>query len=134
MSVSQRMNDWAYNSDHASASRCVTRLSARLGEAHPDLIAAVDNRAKIKEQLDVQLRGYESALVGRQESGARFQLTIGVDDCDSTCAELASRGVTLINGPMDREWGLRTAAFADPDGHIWEVAENIQGGGGQNGN
>jgi catechol 2,3-dioxygenase-like lactoylglutathione lyase family enzyme len=72
----------------------------------------------------------EPAVVGRQEGGSRFQLTIGVDDCDSVCAELASRGVTLINGPMDREWGLRTAAFADPDGHIWEVAENIQGGGG----
>jgi uncharacterized glyoxalase superfamily protein PhnB len=26
---------------------------------------------------------------------------------------------------MDREWGMRTAAFADPDGHIWEVAAKI---------
>jgi predicted enzyme related to lactoylglutathione lyase len=34
----------------------------------------------------------EPALVGRQEGGSRFQLTIGVDDCDSVCAELASRG------------------------------------------
>jgi uncharacterized glyoxalase superfamily protein PhnB len=23
---------------------------------------------------------------------------------------------------MDRAWGLRTASFTDPDGHIWEVA------------
>ena len=29
---------------------------------HPDLISAVENRAKIKEQLDAQLRGYENAL------------------------------------------------------------------------
>ena len=71
------------------------------------------------------------AEVAAQEAGSRFQLTIGVDDVDSVVAELTSRGATLINGPMDREWGLRTAAFADPDGHIWEVAENIQGRTGQ---
>ena len=44
------------------ADQNVTKLKARLGEAHPDLISAVENRAKIKEQLDSQLRGYESAL------------------------------------------------------------------------
>ncbi|HYP18291.1 MAG TPA: polysaccharide biosynthesis tyrosine autokinase, partial [Opitutus sp.] len=44
------------------ADQTVTRLQPRLGEAHPDLVAAVENRAKIREQLDAQLRGYESAL------------------------------------------------------------------------
>lgn len=62
------------------------------------------------------------AQVARREAGARAQLTITVDDVDATCAELARRGVTLLNGPMDRPWGVRTASFADPDGHIWEVA------------
>ena len=37
-------------------------------------------------------------------------------------AEFASRGVELLNGPVDRPWGVRTAAFADPAGHIWELA------------
>ncbi len=44
------------------ADQKVTQLKARLGEAHPDLISAVENKAKIKEQLDGQLRGYESSL------------------------------------------------------------------------
>jgi len=48
--------------------------------------------------------------------------TIGVDDVDAMCAELAARGVTLLNGPMDRPWGIRTASFRDPAGHIWEIA------------
>ena len=26
---------------------------------------------------------------------------------------------------VDRPWGLRTATFTDPDGHIWEVAAKI---------
>ena len=50
----------------------VTKLKARLGEAHPDLISAVENRAKIKEQLESQLRGYESALeITWKEADAR---------------------------------------------------------------
>jgi uncharacterized glyoxalase superfamily protein PhnB len=59
---------------------------------------------------------------GISEAGSRLQLTIGVDDVDATCAELAKRGVRLLNGPMDRPWGVRTASFRDPAGHIWEIA------------
>jgi catechol 2,3-dioxygenase-like lactoylglutathione lyase family enzyme len=58
-------------------------------------------------------------------SGSRFQLTIWVDDADAVCAGLGERGVELLNGPQDREWGVRTACFSDPDGHIWEVAEQL---------
>ncbi|MCF3649125.1 GumC family protein [Synoicihabitans lomoniglobus] len=49
-----------------------TRLRARLGSAHPDLVAAVENRLKIREQLDGQLRGYEKALeIAYQEASSR---------------------------------------------------------------
>lgn len=65
------------------------------------------------------------ATVGGADAGARAQLTIWVDDADATCAELGDRGVQLLNGPLDRPWGLRTAAFADPAGHIWEVAQGL---------
>ena len=68
----------------------------------------------------------EPACVGGRDAGSRFQLTIWVEDANAVCARLAARGVTLLNGPLDREWGMRTAAFADPDGHIWEVAERLQ--------
>jgi catechol 2,3-dioxygenase-like lactoylglutathione lyase family enzyme len=68
------------------------------------------------------------AAVAGASAGSSFQLTIWVDDADAVCAELATRGVELLNGPMDREWGVRTAAFADPDGHVWEVAQQIAQG------
>jgi uncharacterized glyoxalase superfamily protein PhnB len=42
-----------------------------------------------------------------------------------SCAELNARGVTLIKGTMNRPWGVRTASFADPDGHIWEIAQQL---------
>jgi uncharacterized glyoxalase superfamily protein PhnB len=65
------------------------------------------------------------AGVGSREGGSRFQLTIWVDDTDAVCEELAKRGVDRLNGPIDREWGMPTASFTDPDGHIWEVAAKI---------
>jgi catechol 2,3-dioxygenase-like lactoylglutathione lyase family enzyme len=67
----------------------------------------------------------EPAAVGGPDAGARAQLTIWVDDTDAACAELARHGVTPLNGPVDRPWGQRTAAFADPAGHVWEVAQSI---------
>jgi catechol 2,3-dioxygenase-like lactoylglutathione lyase family enzyme len=65
----------------------------------------------------------EPATVANREAGSRFVLTIQVDDVDAMCAKLTARGVELLNGPMDRPWGIRTASFADPGGHIWEIAK-----------
>lgn len=67
----------------------------------------------------------EPSTVAPSGSGSRALLTIRVDDTDAVCAELRCRGVTLLNGPVDRPWGRRTAAFADPSGHVWEVAQEL---------
>jgi len=69
----------------------------------------------------------EPAAVAAPGAGSSFQLTIWVGDADAACAVLAERGVELVNGPLDRAWGVRTAAFADPDGHIWEIAQELSG-------
>jgi catechol 2,3-dioxygenase-like lactoylglutathione lyase family enzyme len=63
------------------------------------------------------------AAVAPPEAGSRFQFTLNVDDVDAMCAELTARDVELLNGPMDRPWGIRTASFRDPGGHIWEIAK-----------
>ena len=74
-------------------------------------------------QAKAALELIDPAPVGGADAGVRFQLTIEVDDVDATCAELAERGVKLLNGPIDRPWGVRTASFRDPGGHIWEIAK-----------
>lgn len=61
--------------------------------------------------------------VASREAGSRAVFTIEVDDVDAMCAQLTARGVVLLNGPMDRPWGIRTASFRDPGGHIWEIAK-----------
>lgn len=65
----------------------------------------------------------EPARVANPDAGSHTQLTVTVDDVDAMCEELTARGVTLLNGPVDRPWGIRTAGFRDPGGHIWEIAQ-----------
>lgn len=65
------------------------------------------------------------AAVAPSGNGAQMQLTIQVADADAASEQVRARGVELLNGPIDREWGMRTAAFADPDGHIWELAQEL---------
>jgi len=64
----------------------------------------------------------EPTAVASPDAGVRFQLTLGVEDVDAMCEELAGRGVRLMSGPIDRPWGIRTASFRDPGGHVWEIA------------
>lgn len=63
------------------------------------------------------------AKMAARDAGHRFVFTIQVDDVDAMCAQLTARGVQLLNGPMDRPWGIRTASFIDPGGYIWEIAK-----------
>ncbi len=64
----------------------------------------------------------DPAQVASRGTGACFVFTVHVDDVDAMCTELVARGVELLNGPIDRPWGVRTASFIDPAGYIWEIA------------
>jgi lactoylglutathione lyase len=68
---------------------------------------------------------FAPAVVGGPGSGQRMQLTVPVEDVDARCRELVARGVTLLNGPVDRPWGIRTASFQDPAGHVWELTHDL---------
>jgi catechol 2,3-dioxygenase-like lactoylglutathione lyase family enzyme len=70
----------------------------------------------------------EPAPVGPAGTPTRIMPTIDVDDVDAVCERLRSAGVALLNGPMDRPWGVRTAAFQDPAGHVWEIAQPMRRG------
>jgi catechol 2,3-dioxygenase-like lactoylglutathione lyase family enzyme len=75
--------------------------------------------------LDVSAAEEQVDRVANREAGSRFQLSIWVDDVDAVCQTLRARGVALLSGPADREWGMRSATFADPAGHSWEVAQEV---------
>ncbi|MBN9432738.1 MAG: VOC family protein [Bosea sp.] len=67
----------------------------------------------------------EPRPVAPSAAGTGMLLTIRVASVNAAVKELEAAGVTLLNGPIDRPWGRRTAAFADPSGHVWEIAEVI---------
>ncbi len=47
---------------------------------------------------------------------APMLLWVYVEDCDATIAGLRAAGVTILEEPVDQEWGERVALVQDPDG------------------
>jgi catechol 2,3-dioxygenase-like lactoylglutathione lyase family enzyme len=89
-----------------------------------DFKSSVVNLLKSSEVPDL----IGPAQLASRDSGSRVVFTLEVDDVDQTCSDLESRGVELLNGPMDRPWGIRTASVRDPDGYIWEIGRKIDTG------
>lgn len=106
-------------------------LYTRVFDKPPDFTdadVAVFHLDNIILNLETESAGHDRigpAVVASREAGSRVVFSIWVDDADAACAELAERGATLINGPIDRPWGTRTACFADPGGHIWSVVQDL---------
>jgi lactoylglutathione lyase len=95
-------------------------------EGHGTVIFKLDNLF-----LRLLTRGAaESEMLGQvrladPDAGASVELSVFVDDADALCAALAERGVSVVFGPVDRPWGVRNAAFRDPDGYIWGFSSDI---------
>jgi predicted lactoylglutathione lyase len=45
-------------------------------------------------------------------------------DVDAVLAAAVRAGATIARPAARAEWGGYTGAFADPDGHVWEIAHN----------
>ena len=121
----------------------VTLYVPDLGEARKFYADAFGLDAQPLDDNTAMLRlGSIYVFLGRSATAARpvpevlkqagkgaGQFAIIVDDVDAVCAEITGRGVQLITGPADRDWGMRTATFADPGGNIWEIAQQVASGG-----
>lgn len=46
------------------------------------------------------------------------------EQVDAVMQQAESSGATLVRAPKMQPWGGYTGYFADPDGHLWEVAHN----------
>jgi catechol 2,3-dioxygenase-like lactoylglutathione lyase family enzyme len=63
---------------------------------------------------------------GERASGA-FSLGHLVDSreaVDALLEEAVAAGATALGEPHDRPWGIYSAYFRDPDGHLWEIIWN----------
>lgn len=59
------------------------------------------------------------------EGGPRGYTAMSVADVDGTYEELKAKGVTFVQLPTDKPWGLRMAHFTDPEGNLWEITQDI---------
>jgi len=73
---------------------------------------------------DPALQAPPGEVLGLAQKGVG-QFAIVVEDVDVVGAELEKHGVTLISGPADRDWGMRTITFADPGGYTWGIAQDL---------
>ena len=55
----------------------------------------------------------------------RSLITITVENVNASAEALAGKGIELLNGPIDRPWRVRTVAFQDPSGTVWELAQPL---------
>jgi catechol 2,3-dioxygenase-like lactoylglutathione lyase family enzyme len=64
--------------------------------------------------------------VGPPSSG-EFSLGHAVasrEDVDAVLARAVAAGASPLGEPHDRPWGIYSAYFRDPDGHLWEIIWN----------
>jgi lactoylglutathione lyase len=67
----------------------------------------------------------EAALGTHQGAGHEVLLCADVDDVDSAYKTLMAKGVAFLKAPKDQPWGIRSAYFADPEGHLWELRQQL---------
>jgi catechol 2,3-dioxygenase-like lactoylglutathione lyase family enzyme len=79
------------------------------------------------------------ALYGRDDLAKDAQIPLGPassgefsighlvasrDAVDAALALAVAAGAEALAGPHDRPWGIYSAYFRDPDGHLWELIWN----------
>lgn len=78
----------------------------------------------LKFSAAVEMLG-EAAIGQHHGAGHEVMLCADVDDVDAAYDALRARGVEFLKPPQDQPWGIRSAYFADPEGHLWELRRQL---------
>jgi catechol 2,3-dioxygenase-like lactoylglutathione lyase family enzyme len=64
--------------------------------------------------------------VGTPSSGefSIGHLVASREEVDGVLAQAVAAGAVSLGEPHDRPWGIYSAYFRDPDGHLWEIIWN----------
>ena len=75
---------------------------------------ALQDRSMMAEVLDE---------LGDTATGHRSLVVLRVDDLDTYCEEIATRGAILLHGPAPMTERMRVAHLKDPEGNLVELQE-----------
>jgi uncharacterized glyoxalase superfamily protein PhnB len=59
------------------------------------------------------------AMVGQPGENAGKSVYVAVDDTDAAYARAKAAGATILEGPVDRDYGSRDFICRDPEGNVW---------------
>ena len=84
-----------------------------------------------RTRLALYTRGAMSETLGftvepTPQAAPGFEIGFKVDDVDSAYEMLIERGAEACTPPVTRAWGQRTAYLRDPDGHLVELAQQLE--------
>ena len=69
--------------------------------------------------------GLWTALGGQGAPGIELAYNVrSPEEVAAVLVEAEGAGGTIVRQSAPAAWGGTTGAFADPDGHVWEVAHN----------
>jgi catechol 2,3-dioxygenase-like lactoylglutathione lyase family enzyme len=83
----------------------------------PGFVLALWSRAALAEDAGVRDAGGFGGIALAYNTRSR-------DEVDAVLREAVTAGATLLKSPHETFWGGYSGYFADPDGHVWEVAHN----------
>jgi catechol 2,3-dioxygenase-like lactoylglutathione lyase family enzyme len=86
----------------------------------------IEGLAFIVLQVDRAREQLQGEPTATPSAGATAFLTTFTDDVDALHAHLVERSIHFFQKPTNQSWGMRTAYFKDPDGHVWEIAQPIE--------
>jgi len=69
----------------------------------------------------------DAGLAGSPSGFRAVSLAINLesrDDVDAAFEEVRRAGGKIVRAPKSTDWGGYVGYFADPEGHLWEIAHN----------
>jgi lactoylglutathione lyase len=67
----------------------------------------------------------DKAIAKQVGVGSRVMLCANVENVDAAYETLKSKGVVFFQPPTSQPWGRRTTTFADPEGNLWELFQEL---------
>ncbi len=96
-------------------------------EDSPDGVVAFDLLGQTLGLFPIQALaddiGVPVEAMGRGAASLGHNLP-GPEDVDALMARAEAAGARILKAPVQAFWGGYHGYFADPDGHIWEIAHN----------
>jgi catechol 2,3-dioxygenase-like lactoylglutathione lyase family enzyme len=101
-------------------------LGLKLGHRSGDYVQFATGRTRLALYTrSAMTKTLSMSLEPPAVNAPEFELGFKVADIDAAFAELVARGALPVAVPTDRFWGQRTGYVRDPDGHLIELAQDL---------